>query len=72
MLPVLIAMLAILVVAGLVVVYVAYPHRGEEIPAAPWLGEAMSKAVDAAPVLEVEYEDSERANLAYQDSDTRH
>jgi hypothetical protein len=56
---VVIAMLAILVVAGLVVVYVAYPHRGEEIPAAPWLGEAMTKAVDAAPVLEVEYADAE-------------
>ena len=60
MLFIVIAMLVALVVAGLVVVYVAYPHRGEEVPAAPWLGEAMSKAADAAPVLELEYEDSER------------
>jgi hypothetical protein len=56
---VVIAMLVVLVVAGLVVVYVAYPHRGEEVPAAPWLGEAMTRATEAAPVLEVEYEDSE-------------
>jgi hypothetical protein len=57
---VVISMLVILAIAGLVVLYVAYPHRGEEVPAAPWLGDAMSKAVDAAPLVELEYEDSER------------
>ncbi|MFC5729773.1 MULTISPECIES: hypothetical protein [Nocardioides] len=46
------AVLLSLVVAGLVVVYVAYPHRGEKVPYAPWLGEAMGKAVDATPVIE--------------------
>jgi len=46
------AMLAILVLAGLVVMYVAYPHRGEEVPGAPWLGDAMSKGVDALPTLD--------------------
>ena len=59
MLFVVIAMLVVLVVAGLVVVYVAYPHRGEEVPNAPWLGDMMNRATDAAPVLEIEYEDSE-------------
>ena len=59
MLFVVISMLVILVIAGLVVLYVAYPHRGEEVPAAPWLGTAMSRATDAAPVLDVEYEDTE-------------
>ena len=59
MLFVVISMLVILVIAGLVVLYVAYPHRGEEVPAAPWLGAAMSRATDAAPVLDVEYEDTE-------------
>jgi hypothetical protein len=47
-----IAMLVILAVAAVVVVYVAYPHRGEELPAAPWLGEAMSRAADAMPTVE--------------------
>jgi hypothetical protein len=56
---VVVAMLVVLVVAGLVVVYVAFPHRGEEVPNAPWLGEMMNRAADAVPVLELEYEDSE-------------
>jgi hypothetical protein len=47
-------MLVILVLAALVVAYVAYPHRGEELPAAPWLGEAMAKAAEAAPTLPTE------------------
>lgn len=55
MLAVALMMLAVLVVAGLVVVYVAYPHRGEELPAVPWLGDAMTRAADRAPLLEVEY-----------------
>jgi hypothetical protein len=47
-------MALILVLAGLVAVYVAYPHRGERMPATPWLGEAMAKAADAAPLIEEE------------------
>jgi hypothetical protein len=47
-----IAMLVILVLAGLVVLYVAFPHRGEDVPAAPWLGDAMRKGVDSAPTLD--------------------
>jgi hypothetical protein len=46
------AMLAILVVAGLVVMYVAFPHRGEDVPGASWLGDAMSKANDKLPKLQ--------------------
>lgn len=55
-------MLVVLAVAGMVVLYVAYPHRGEQVPAAPWLGEAMSRAADAAPVLD-EYAEREYADL---------
>lgn len=39
-------MLVILLVAGAVVVYVAFPHRGEEVPGAPWLGDALQRGVD--------------------------
>jgi hypothetical protein len=53
-----IAMLVILVLAGLVVLYVAYPHRGEELPAAPWLGDAMRKGVESAPTLDNTAEES--------------
>ncbi len=56
MVPVVVVMVLILLVAGAVALYVAYPHRGEEMPAAPWLGDAMAKAADAAPLLEDEDE----------------
>ena len=47
----LVGRIAALALAGLVVAYVAYPHRGEEMPHAPWLGDAMKKGVDALPTL---------------------
>jgi hypothetical protein len=49
---VVIATLVSLVVAGLVVLYVAFPHRGERVPGAPWIGDALGKAADAVPVIE--------------------
>ena len=61
MLFVVLAVLVSLVAAGLVVVYVAYPHRGEKVPYAPWLGEAMERATERAPVLEEEEIDLLRA-----------
>ena len=54
MIYILLAMLVILAVAGLVVVYVAYPHRGEQVPNAPWVGEALQRTVDAVPTLSVD------------------
>jgi hypothetical protein len=53
-LSIVVVMLLILVLAGLVVAYVAYPHRGAAMPAAPWLGEALARAVEAAPVIDPE------------------
>ena len=46
------AMLVIVLTAGLVVLYVAYPHRGEDVPNAPWVGEAMRKGVNLLPTLD--------------------
>lgn len=54
---ILISMLVILVVAGLVVAFVAFPHRGEDIPGAAWLGEGMARAADVLPTLGAEGED---------------
>ena len=48
------AMLTTLVVAAFVVVYVAFPHRDQEVPGAPWLGDAMKRGVEALPTLEDE------------------
>jgi len=54
---VVLAVLVSLAVAAAVVLYVAYPHRGEQVPGVPWLGDAMAKAADAAPVIEDEERD---------------
>jgi hypothetical protein len=52
MLFLVIAMLVILVLAGLVVLYVAFPHRGEDVPYVGWLGRLLRKGVDTAPTLD--------------------
>ena len=62
MLFVVIAMLVVLVVAALVIVYAAYPHRGEEVPRASWLGDAMNRAADAAPLIVPESEEHQLLN----------
>ena len=51
------AVLLSLVVSAAVALYVAYPYRGERMPVAPWLGTAMERAVDAAPVIEADERD---------------
>lgn len=51
MLTVIITMIAILFVSGLIGTYVAFPHRGAAVPAAEWLGDAMSRATAALPIL---------------------
>lgn len=57
MLFVLLAVLFSLVVSAAVVLYVAYPHRGEQVPGVPWLGDAMARAAGAAPVIDDEERD---------------
>ncbi len=71
MVPIVVAMVLILVLAGLVAVYVAYPHRGERMPATPWLGDAMAKAADAAPVLEDEDDQIFALGVEHEESDRR-
>ncbi len=69
---ILISMLVIVAVAGLVVVFVAFPHRGEDIPGAAWLGDGMAKAVDALPFIDAEAEEGrvgEHARFGYFGSD---
>jgi hypothetical protein len=43
---------------------VAFPHRGEDLPGAPWLSDAMARAADAMPLLEDEEVDSEESAFA--------
>ena len=35
------------------IVYVAYPYRGQETPVYPQVGEAMHRGVDSLPTLDV-------------------
>lgn len=57
-------MVPILLVAGCVVVYVAFPHRDQEVPGAPWLGDVMKRGVEALPTLDDDVVDrSELARL---------
>lgn len=63
MLSLLMAMLAIVALAALIVVYVAFPHRGREVPRAPWVGHAMRRGADLLPTLEDEFDASSRAPL---------
>ena len=43
-----------LVLATAVIVYAAFPYRGEDTPLAPGLGRAMRWGVDSLPTLDVE------------------
>jgi hypothetical protein len=48
----LICLFLALVAAGAVVVYVLYPRRDEDVPYAPWLGDAMRKGVHRLPTID--------------------
>jgi hypothetical protein len=48
---VLLTMLLILFVAGLVAAYAAFTHRGADVPAVPWVGDVLERAVSAVPTL---------------------
>lgn len=52
MIAILIGMLVIIALAGLVLVYVAFPHRGEDVPHVPWVGEVMRRGVEQLPTLD--------------------
>lgn len=54
MVLVIVMMAVILALCCVIVAYVAFPHRGEELPVAPWIGDAMSRAADVLPVLKDE------------------
>lgn len=56
LLSIVLAMLVIMALATTVVVYVAFPHRGQQVPHAPWLGPVMQRAVDRFPALDEQRE----------------
>lgn len=52
MLGIVLTMLVILAIAGVIVVYVAFPRRGEEVPHSAWLGDALRRTVQSLPTLD--------------------
>lgn len=54
MTQIVVAMIVIVLLAGVVVVYVAFPHRGEDVPGAPWLGKLMHRGARSLPTVEPE------------------
>ncbi len=54
MTTIVIAMVLIVLVAGVFIAYVAFPHRGEDLPGAPWLGRLMRRGAEALPTVEDE------------------
>jgi len=46
-----------LVLASAVIVYAAYPYRGEETPVSPRVGDALRRGVEALPTLGQEHQD---------------
>jgi hypothetical protein len=47
-----VVLLLALALSAAVMVYVAYPYRGEETPLTPLLGEAMRRGVESLPTLD--------------------
>ena len=52
MIAIILTMLVIMMLAGIVVLYVSYPHRGEDVPHTPWVGDALKRGVDLLPTLD--------------------
>jgi hypothetical protein len=48
------SMVLIVLVAGVVTAYVAFPHRGEDLPGVPWLGRLMRRGARSLPTVEPE------------------
>jgi hypothetical protein len=49
-----VVLLVALVLAAVVMLYAAYPYRGEDTPLTPMLGRAMRRGVDSLPTLDPE------------------
>jgi hypothetical protein len=62
MLVVFIAMIVTLAVAGLVVAYVAFIQRGQDIPGSPWLTEKLESFVERwkVPTEPAQHDDPDR------------
>jgi hypothetical protein len=59
-----VVLLLALVLAAAVMLYAAYPYRGEDTPLSPRLGEAMKRGVESLPTLDPEAGSGEPVSIA--------
>ena len=63
-----VVLLLALVLAAAVMLYAAYPYRGEETPLTPRLGEAMRRGVESLPTLGIEHQARDEAQHQARDN----
>jgi hypothetical protein len=66
--PIVVVLLLALVLAAAVIVYAAYPYRGEQTPLTPRLGEAMRRGVQSLPTLDRKEQDRPGSRRVSQDA----
>jgi hypothetical protein len=72
--PIVVVLLLAIVLAAGVMVYAAYPYRGEQTPVTPRLGRAMRRGVKALPTLDHDGQDrrsGRRVSLEERDDEHR-
>ncbi|MET0997489.1 MAG: hypothetical protein ABWX73_02130 [Marmoricola sp.] len=52
-----VVLLLALLLAAAVMLYAAYPYRGQDTPITPLVGRAMRRGVDSLPTLDLEQQD---------------
>jgi hypothetical protein len=63
-----VVLLLALVLAAAVIVYAAYPYRGEQTPVTPRLGDAMRRGVRSLPTVDRGYHDHPSGGRVPQDA----
>jgi hypothetical protein len=66
-----VVLLLALALAAAVMLYVAYPYRGEETPLTPLLGEAMKRGVESLPTLDPERGAADSVSIGPSTADPR-
>jgi hypothetical protein len=55
--PIVVVLLLALALAAAVMLYAAYPYRGEETPISPKVGHVLRRGVESLPTLDLEQQD---------------
>ena len=64
-----VVLLLALLLAAAVMLYAAYPYRGEDTPITPRLGDAMRRGVQSLPTIDTEPQQGEPVSLTLDQQD---